>query len=449
MSRSITRRTFFGLTSKIVAGVALSRPAWLNAAPERRLRLAQVGVAGMGRSDFNSLSGHAAVRYTAFCDVDRRRLDRILEHQGGGVGFYDYRKLFDEAADEFDAVVVSTPDHMHAPIAMRALLTGKHVYCQKPLAQTVAECRVLTREAHDRGLVTQMGIQIHSSMVYRLAQAIIRAGTIGKIREVHSWSDKEWGRQEEWLEPASDPVPDYLDWDLWLGVSSRRDYAAGRYHPFHWRRWTDFGTGTQGDMGCHIVDPVFAALELTAPHTLWAEGPSPYASMWPNRGICHYLFPGTRHTVGELPYHWYDGANRPDVSGFELGEERLPGQGSVFVGEKGNMVLPHIGTPQLHPRDRFPPEQVRELVRSLEVSGRNHYHDWVDTILGSGDGGTTADFEYSGPLSEAVLLGLIASRFPEEKLEWDAAEGRFSNHDAANAYLTREYRRGHEVPGLG
>ncbi len=448
MSNYLTRRSFFVLTAQAAAS-ALYLPRTARAEPSEGLRLAQVGVAGMGRSDYNSLTSHNHARYTVFCDVDAKRLDGILGHQGSGKGFSDYRKMFDEAADKFDAVVISTPDHMHAPIAMRAMLEGKHVYCQKPLAHNISECRVLAETARAQGVITQMGIQIHSRRGNRLAVAMVQSGVIGKIKEAHSWSNKDWGGRPGWLEPAKHDVPAHLDWDLWVGAAPWHDYAEGRYHPGQWRRWIDFGTGTQGDMACHIVDPVFFALDLGYPHTVWADGPKPYETMWPNRGACHYVFPGTRYAVENMHYHWYDGDNRPDKSDFGLEEGReLPSQGSVLIGEKGNILLPHESNPQLLPMDKFPPTEAREIIRGLDVSGRNHYHDWIETILGRDDAETTADFGYSGPLTETVLMGLVASRFPDEKLKWDADNMRFTNKPEADQYLRKEYRSGHEVPSI-
>jgi len=355
--------------------------------------------------------------------------------------YEDWREMLYQEGGELDITCVGTPDHMHAPMAMSAMRRGLHVYMQKPLAHDIFEVRRLTEYARRRKLVTQMGIQIHSRTEYLTAEDLIQNGAIGKIREVCSWSNKKWGDLEPFSE-HTDPVPSTLNWNLWLGVAEPRPFMEDYYHPMEWRKRVDFGTATFGDMGCHIFDPVFSSLRLGAPLTIRSEGPAPNEHNWAINAVIHYVFPGTPFTVGEtVDVHWYDGDKRPpeEVQAL-LGETELPSQGSIFIGEGGVMLLPHIGAPVLLPEAQFK-DFVMPTIESV-----SHYHTFVDAALGNGS--TSTGFDYSGPLTEAVLLGPLATHFPNTTLEWNAASMRFKNSREANFYVRRRYRKGWEVNNL-
>ncbi len=441
----LNRREFLQRVAAAAAGLG-----WAGCAPLRTARRAPpsetilhacIGAGGMGASDLNSITHHPFVRLVAVADVDLPRAEAWRQKFPGVRIYQDWRRLL-EAEKELDTINVSTPDHMHAPIAMTALARGVHVYVQKPLTHDLYEARQLTRVARQKGLVTQMGIQIHSLREYRLAVLLLRSGIIGKVREVHLWSDKDWG--DPTPQPQrTDPVPAGLDWDGWLGVAAWRLYIGeGYYHPGNWRRRLDFGTGTLGDMGCHILDPVFNALGLTAPLTVRSEGPAPNAWNWASNARVHYVFPGTAYTAeSTLPLTWYDGNQRPsrDVQAL-LETEDWPGQGSLCIGTRGAMLLPHIGMPKLLPRKQFADVQMPP------VESANHYTQFLEAVRGNDR--TTTGFEYSGPLTETVLLGCLATRFPNTTLEWDAAHLRFRNLSEANRYVRRTYRSGWEVRGL-
>lgn len=441
----LTRREFLGwLAAGAVAGWGTgcaSGPRGRRVAPSETVLHACVGAGGMGASDLASFAQHPFVRIVAIADVDLARAEAWREKFPGVRIYQDWRRLL-EREKELDSLNVSTPDHMHAPIAMAAMQRGLHVYVQKPLTHDLYEARQLTRMARERGLVTQMGIQIHSLAEYRQAVQVLRRGLIGKMREVHLWSDKSWGDPEP-LPAREDPVPEGFDWDGWLGVAEWRPFiGGGYYHPANWRRRLDFGTGTLGDMGCHIFDPVFLGLALTAPRTVRSEGPAPNAWNWATDGRVEYVFPGTAYTAGpEVRLTWYDGRQKPPRAVVALLEgDPLPAQGSVCVGTEGVMLLPHIGWPRLYPRRRF------EGVRLPEVEAGNHYTLFLEAVRGRGS--TTAGFDYAGPLTETVLLGCVASRFPKTTLAWDSERLRFTNESEANRFVRRRYRRGWEVRGL-
>jgi predicted dehydrogenase len=300
----------------------------------------------------------------------------------------------------------------------------------------------MTVLAREKKLATQMGIQIHSDSVYRLAVRLVQDLVIGPVKEVHTWSSKKWG------DPAprpdrSDPVPAGFNWDFWLGVAAERPFIGGDYyHPGNWRKRLDFGTGTFGDMGCHIYDPVFKALALTAPLSVRSEGAPPNPWNWANDALIRYVFPGTKYSEGKtVGVTWYDGDQRPskEVQGLLEGQA-APDQGSIFIGTKGVLLLPHVGRPQL-----FPQAQFKEFAMP-RVGSVNHWTQWLEACRGQGT--PSANFDYSGPLTEAVLLGGLATRFPKTTLEWDAAGLKFTNLAEANQYLRRTYRKGWEVKGL-
>jgi predicted dehydrogenase len=326
---------------------------------------------------------------------------------------------------------------------MSAMQRGINAYVQKPLAHDLYEVRRLTEFAREKKLVTQMGIQIHSTGYYRIGVKVIQQGAIGKVKEVHSWSSKKWGDLDP-LPAKSDPIPKSLNWDLWLGVCAERPYINDYYHPGNWRKRLDFGTGTFGDMGCHIFDPVFAALALTAPISVRSEGPSPNKWNWSVDSVIHYVFPGTEYTEGPMvPVHWYDGDQRPskDVQAV-LGKRELPDQGSLFIGTKGAMLLPHIEVPSLYPVAEF---KDYKLPRD---PGTSHYKQFIDAVLAGNPEASSARFDYSGPLTESVLLGGVATRFPKTTLEWDAAKVVFKNCPDAKEVVRRTYRKGWEIKGL-
>lgn len=446
MSRRITRRTAL----KAIAG-AIGLPAVyrLHAAPPSETVLhASFGASGMAGSDIGSLTASKHLRLVAVADVDLNRTNQVRKDFPNVRVYQDWRELLDKEKD-LNSANISTPDHMHAPITMRCMQKGLHVYTQKPLTQTIYEARQLTRAARDRKLITQMGIQIHSHRVHRTVVAIIQGGAIGKVREVHSWSDKTWGDREA-RPNQNDPVPANFNWDHWLGVAAERNYIGlvrrnnrqeQYYHPGNWRKRLDFGTGTFGDMGCHILDPVFASLALTAPVSVRAESGAPNAHCWGLDCQVRYVFPGTKATADRLTLTWYDGAARPPMEVQKLiGNRKLSGQGSLYIGTDGVLYSPYIDTPILLPAEKF------QDFRMPRPGDENHYLQFVEAVRGNGR--TSAPFDFSGPLTESVLLGCLATRFTKTTLEWDAAKMQVTNNKDATEHVRKRYRKRWEVEGL-
>jgi predicted dehydrogenase len=437
----LNRRSFLRSLGLTAAAAPFVTRGWMVAAPNSRLNHASFGANGMAWSDIQAITHQPAVNLVAVADVDLNRFGEVKKAFPNAKLYQDWRELLDQEKS-LDSVNVSTPDHMHGPIAMSAVQLGKQVYCQKPLTHDIYETRQLTQAARERKLTTQMGIQIHSGPEYRTAVKLIQDLMIGKVKEVHTWSGKKWGDTDP-MPGRTDPVPEGLNWDLWIGICAPRPFIGeGWYHPSNWRKRLDFGTGTFGDMGCHIYDPVFKALALTAPLSVRSEGAAPNTHSWATDAIIHYLFPGTAYTEGKLvKVTWYDGDQRPpkDVLGL-LGQTEVPDQGSIFIGTKGVMLLPHIGLPVLLPEKDF------EGYEKIRVPGDDHWRQWVEACLGRGK--PAASFDYSGPLTESVLLGSVATRFPKTTLEWNAQKLKFTNVSEANRYVRRAYRKGWEVKGL-
>ncbi len=438
----LTRRSFL---QQLAAGVAVAPfvTRGLRAqSPNGMVNHATFGASGMAWSDVTALAAHPALKVVAACDVDLKRTAEFAKKFPEARIYQDYRELLEKERD-LQSVNVSTPDHMHAPIGMAALRRGLHVYGQKPLTHDLYETRRLTELAREKKAVTQMGIQIHSGPEYRTAVKLIQDGAIGKVKAVHTWSSKAWGDTGAMPE-KTDPVPEGLDWNLWLGVCAERPFIGGGwYHPGNWRKRLDFGTGTFGDMGCHIFDPVFGALALTAPVSVRSEGAAPNAHSWATDAIIHYVFPGTAFSEDKtVPITWYDGKQRPPAEIQQLAKnsddekDKLPDQGSIFLGTQGVMVLPHVGMPRL----------VGGVVKDApitKVAGEDHWQQFVKAVLGEGK--TGANFDYAGPLTESVLLGSVATRFPQQTLAWDAAALKFTTVAEANALVRRPYRAGWET----
>jgi len=437
MTRSLSRRRFLELSAAGGAGLALGPQIASARGGRAKIRHATVGCGGMGGADMNAIASHPDIQIVALCDVDLKNLESAQKKFPNAKIFRDYRKMFAEISDEFDTVNVGTPDHTHAPASMLALNRGKHVYCQKPLTHDVYEARRLAEVARSKKLVTQMGIQVHSSKEYRMAVRLIHDGAIGKVKEVHSWSSKKWGFDGKRPE-GEDPVPANLDWDLWLGTAPNRPFKKGLYHPGNWRKWTDYGCGTMGDMSIHILDPMAGALELTQPKTILSESDTPPPESFATKNVVKYVFPGTKFTIDPLPLTWYDGDAMPSTKGWPV--EKLHDQGSMMVGEKGFLYLPHVQMPQLLPVESFKGFEMPD------VKGDNHWHQFVNAC--KGEGKTSANFDYAGPLTEFVLLGVLANRVPGKLLTWNAADLKLEGSPEASALLRRTYRKGWEVEGL-
>ncbi len=439
-----SRRRF--LKNLAFAGAAMSVPAvsWARVkGANSRLRIASIGTGGKGWSDLTATAASPNVDVVGLCDIDEslEHLGRAAEKFQNATRYTDWRKLLDKSG-ETDAVIVSTPDHMHAPVSLAAMQLGKHVQCQKPLTHTVFEARQMRLAAQKYGVVTQMGNQIQSHEAYRTAVKLVHDGTIGKVREVHSWQSGGMG----WIlvddRPAgSEPVPKTVHWDEWLGVAPERPWLPKIYHAFNWRAWQDFSNGQLGDFGCHILDPVFMALKLTAPLSIRAEAPPLNREVWSKSSTVSYVFPGTELTAGDkIAVTWYDGAGHfPSLSALGLPEGfALPGSGSVLLGEKGSLIIPHVAAPILLPEEKFSSFKIPV------VPARDHYVSWADACRGEDK--TTSHFDYSGPLSETVLLGTIAIRLAGTTLGWNAEEMKLTGAPEAQAMLSKPYRKGWE-PG--
>jgi len=434
----LNRRTF----AKLASGIAISAPAIVRGQNlNSRVQLAGIGCEGKGWSDINEMASHDASHFVGFCDVDLSRTEKVRKLNPDAPVVQDYRELLSDLGDKVDAVTVSTPDHMHAFIGLDAMRQGKHVYCQKPLTHNVWEARQMTLQAKKSHVITRLGNQIHSHEYYRTAVGFIQSGGIGKVKRVHSWCAATGHGKSFHIDRPKQPVvePKSLDWDRWLGVAPERPFGDWKvYHPWGWRDWQDFGNGALGDFGCHILDPVFTALQINqAPRSFNADHSGMNDEVWPAQTTVNYLFPGTELTDGDtLEVTWYDGGRLPSVSGSHVpADQALPRSGSLLIGEKGSVVIPHVGKMQAYPEAGF------EI-----VPGENHYHGWIDGILQNKQ--PSDGFDYGGPLTESVLLGNIAVRYRGETLEWDAAKMKITSHDEANQWLRREYRDGWDIEAV-
>ena len=428
----MSRRDFMGVVAATAVFTVVPRHVLGGrgrTAPSDKLNVACIGIGGMGASDVRQMSNENIV---ALCDVDWKHAAKTFEQHPNAKKYRDFRKMLDKEAGNIDAVTVSTPDNLHAVAAMAAIKMGKHVYCQKPLAHDIYEVRRLTEAAREHKVMTQMGIQIHAEEAVKRVAEIIKSGMIGKVRKVDIWSGKNWGGGTRPTE--SMPVPETLDWDLWLGPAPWRPYHK-TYLPGQWRRWWDFGTGTLGDMGCHIIDPVFWALDLGYPISVEAK-PGPFNDeTYPTATSVEWEFPAR----GDLPpvtVTWNDGERRPPMPGdIEPGRE-LPSQGGLYYGDKGTLLAPHMGNPRLVPEEKMKGFKMPEPFLGR---GENHYQQWITACKGGPK--PTANFDYSGPLSETILFGNVAAR-AGRKLLWDGPNLKITNAPEANEYLKREYRRG-------
>lgn len=386
----------------------------------------------MGFSDLGAIASHPRVKVTALCDVDSNRLAAAKDLYPDAEVFADYRIMFDKMGKEIDAVIVSTPDHTHAPASIRAMEMGKPVYCQKPLTHHVSEARAMRKLAGENSLITQMGIQCHSSESYRQAVGLIKSGIIGKVSTVRAWSPKNWGYDG----PApfeTDPIPGSLDWNLWLGTAPEAPYREEFIEKGTWRKLLDYGCGTLGDMGVHIFDTPYTALELDVPKTVRTKCRKPTGFGHPEKNKVTYEFSGTKYTADSLKWVWYDGPGAPKKHRDLIlpDKEVLPDQGAMFIGEKGNMLLPHWDFPKLIVNGKYEP------IDFPEIEKRDHYHQFVDACLGRDK--CSASFDYASRLTESILLGVIANRFPNKTLHWDIASARFVE-DEPNRLLDFKYR---------
>lgn len=427
---SLPRRRFLqtAATATIAGGVWSELPAAESKSANDKLRILCVGTANRAAANIDGIAGEEIF---GLCDVDQNYLDRAAATHKSAQTFHDYRDMIDQLADRADALVVATTDHHHAPASLRGINAGLHVYCEKPLTHTIEEARIVAEAAAAKGLATQMGTQIHAESNYRRVVEIIRAGAIGDVNEVHVWVGKGWGGGE--LPTETEPPPANLHWDLWLGPAPVRPYAAGRYHPAQWRRWWQFGQGTLGDMGCHYMDLPFWALQLRHPIECWAEGPPVHPETCPLGLTVHYKFPA-RDDLPAVDLTWYDGNQTPR----EVAGQRVPGSGVMFVGSGGSLFANYTSY-RLFPTDKFadfqpPPQTIAESI--------GHHAEWIKACKDGSS--TTCNFDYSGALTEAVLLGNVAYR-TGARLQWDASNMKATNCPEADQYVRKEYRQGWEV----
>ncbi len=464
----ITRRGFVGAAASLATFTVVPRHVLGgpdNAAPSDTLNIGAIGVGGHGAFLLDEIFTQSrglppalgGANFVALCDVDEKRASDTIVRRLPAVTNYggfkkfpearrynDFRKLLDREERNIDAVVVATPDHVHIPASVMAMQMGKHCYCEKPLAHNVFEARLAAEVAKKNKVATQMGIGNHSSETFRRVVELIQAGVIGEVREVHAWCDDDegmppddgrpmWGDRPPQQRP---PVPESLHWDLWLGPAPYRPYHPA-YHPIVWRNWWAFGNGRLGDMGCHLLDLAFWALDLKYPLTVEAEGSHPVGrEVAPRWQIARWTFPAR----GDLPpvtLTWYHGNKRPEL----LGKVDLPNWpiAVLFVGSEGMLITQIEVIPprsELLPKEKFAdlPPPPRTIPRSI-----GHAREWI--VACKTGSPTTCGFDYSGPLTETVLLGNVAYR-AGQKLEWDPVNLKATNCPDADRFIRREYRNG-------
>jgi predicted dehydrogenase len=441
----ISRRSFLAGTAAVTTFMVVPRHVLGGSgqvSPNEKLNIAGIGVGGQGGHDIGEMKSENIV---ALCDVDWAYAARTFKAYPDAKQYRDFRIML-EKEKSIDAVVVGTPDHIHAVASMAAIKHGKHVYCEKPLTRTVREARELAKAAREAKVATQMGNQGMAFEGNRLINEWIADGALGPVREVHVWSDRPthrgklplWWPQGVERPKDTPPVPETLDWDLWLGPVPLRPYHPA-YVPFKWRGWWDFGSGGLGDMGIHNIAPIFSALDLRAPTTVHASSTAVYPDSLPVASVVHYQFPA-RGSMPPVKLHWYDGGilpPRPD----EMDDSTPldPEDGIIFVGDKGKMLVKGWGgeSPRLIPESRN-----REYKRPAPTLPRSigHHKEFIAACKTGSP--TRSNFDFAGPLTEAVLLGTVSVRLGGEKLEWDAANCRVKDNEEANALLHYKYREG-------
>lgn len=405
-----------------------------------KINIAGIGVGGMGFANLKELESQNIV---ALCDVDHSFAAKAFERYPSARRYTDYRNMLDRQKD-IDAVLIATPDHSHAKITIDCMQAGKHVFCQKPLTHTIAEARQVKRVAKETSVVTQMGIQGHSQEGIRLICEWIADGAIGKVATVDAWCSLSYypPGQAYWCTTHYDipaehpPVPEGLDWNLWLGPAPQRAYHP-TYHPGRWRAWYDFGCGMMGDRGVHTLDIVYTALKLRQPHTISATVSNLNNQTHPFASIVNFRFPA-RDDMPAVKLTWYEGIEVPRPDDLEDGR-KLPNEGGVlFKGEKGTIMCGIYGdSPRIIPEAKM--RAYRRPAKTLPRISVSHEMEWVNAIKENRP--ASADFQYAADLTEFVLLGNLAKR-TRSKLYYDAEKMQVTNHDQANAMLQEDYRTG-------
>jgi predicted dehydrogenase len=466
-SSQVSRRQFVETVASTAAGLTIVPRHVLGAgfqAPSDTVNVAIVGYAHAGAMGRNNLVNVAKTdNIVALCDCDesdaakagRQKNQTTRDKFPKATDYKDFRVMLEKQKD-IDAVLVATPDHTHAVIAMAAMQLGKHVYVQKPLTRTISEARALTEAARKYKVVTQMGNQGRSEEGLRLMQEWFEAGAIGEVREVHCWTNRPIWPQGMPRPTEEQAVPDGLDWDLWLGPAPMRPFHK-TYHPFGWRAWQDFGAGAMGDMACHVMDAANTVLKLGPPSSIEATlaynflPPLPgkggfgqrvqYNDSYPPSSLIHVSFPA-RGNMPPVKLHWYDGGLLPERPEDLEPERRLPQSGTIFVGDKGKMWCEtYSESPRLIPESAMQAFQRPPRTLPRVPEGRpGHEKNWLDAIRQKGQ--CVSHFDYAGPFTETVLLGNVALRFPGQRLLWDSANMKVTNVPEADQYVRHNYRSG-------
>jgi hypothetical protein len=481
---NLTRRQFI-YTSALAAVGSAALPRFARGAPRsisanEKLNLAAVGCGGKGSSDIEICSGENIV---ALCDVDARTLAGRKNSHPKATTYQDWRVML-EKEKSIDAVIVSTPDHMHALVAAAAMRLGKHVYCQKPLVQTVYEARLLRKLAKENGVMTQMGNQGSAEDGLRRAVEVVQAGLIGPVRQVHVWSNRPIWPQGMDRPAGEDPVPENLNWDLWLGPAklrpfkgawpedqkSKRRRGEGYYHPFAWRGWQDFGTGALGDMACHTANMPFRALKLGYPNEVEASSSGINKESYPLKSKIRFEFP-EREGLVPATFWWYDGGNpladnpyrhngnnkppKDVVADIEEMTGQVPGSGCILIGDKGKIFSPDDYGAKFFVRlkdekglvDSKSHEAVKAIPQSIPRNAfqgdadRRQHLEWIAACKGGKPG--YSDFDIAAYLTEIILLGCVSLRVGK-KLEWDGPNMQAKNAPEAAQFVRRENRKGWE-----
>ena len=433
----LSRRQFLTRTTATAAGLWLAAPQFLRSqgalSANDKLNIGVIGVNGQGGYSIGQLKDISNI--VALCDVDDNRMAPVAKQFPAAKTYRDFRRLVDQK--NLDAIVVATPDHTHAVASVAALKSGRHLYCEKPLARTVSETRIITETARQTKRVTQIGTQIHADKNYRRVVELIRSGAIGEVSDVHVWVGGGYGGKERFKEFP--PVPKHLDWDLWLGPIKEQPYHPDWAH-FNWRHWWHFGGGTLADLACHFMDLPFWALDLHHPTSIEAEGPPVHPESTPTSLIVRYQFParvkeGTQWSPLKLT--WYHGGKYP-AELITPEQHKKWGSGVLFVGSKGQLISDY-GRHVLLPEKDFegfvkPKPFIQDSI--------GHHREWIEAIKTGGT--TTCRFDYSGPLTETALLGNVAYRVGK-KLEWDFASMKATNCPEADEFIQHQYRRGWKI----